>query len=127
MTMARILFLAIAVATISSCGLLRGDRETVEVRDGGSEPGAVEVRSVRVRASLGRGTDRRDFTVSVSPFAAIAEQALASARHRAISYCLETYGGSDIAWVVGPDQPIAELPVDGDTDTVTLDGRCIQR
>jgi len=127
MTLARMLFLALTVAAVSSCGPSRGGRETVEVRDGGSGSGTAEVRSVRVRASLSRGTDRRDFTVSVSPFAAISEQALASAHHRAISYCLETYGGSDIAWIVGPDQPIAELPVDGDTDTVTLDGRCIQR
>ncbi len=126
MTLARTVFLVLAVAAVSSCGPSRGGRETVEVRDGDSA-GTVEVRSVRVRASLSRGTDRRDFKVSVSPFAAISEQALASAHHRAISYCLETYGGSDIAWIVGPDQPIAELPVDGETDTVTLDGRCIQR
>ena len=125
MILARMLCLALAVATVSSCGLFRGSKETVEVRNEGVEPGTVEVRRVRVRASLDKGNDKRDFTVSVSPFASASEQALEAAYYKAASYCLKTYGGSDIAWTVGPDQPVDELPVMD--DTVTLEGRCAQR
>ncbi len=125
MILTRILCLALAVAAVSSCGLFRGGKETVEVRGESSEPGLVEVRRVRIRASLDRGKDRRDFTVTVSPFAAVSEQALASAHYKATTYCLETYGGSDILWTLGPDQPTEELTVDD--DSVTLAGRCTQR
>ena len=126
MTLTRILCLALAVTVVPSCGLFQGgDKETVEIRSEGAEPGAEEVRRVRIRASLDRGKDRREFTVRVSPFLSVSEQALASARHRATSYCLENYGGSNIAWTIGPDQPIEELVVDA--DSVTLAGRCTQR
>jgi len=128
-TMLRMSCLALAVASVSSCGLFRGgDRETVEVGgDGEVADGAEagEVREVRVRASLAREQDRRDFTVRVSPFAEIPDQALEAGRYKAAVYCLKTYGGSDIAWTAGPDRPVEELEPEG--DTVTLRGRCTQR
>lgn len=125
MTAMRTFCLALAVVGVSSCGLFQGDKDTVEVRSDGDSPESVEVREVRVRASLAKEKDRRDFTVKVSPFVAIPEQALESGRFKAISYCLGTYGGSDIKWTAGPDHPVEELPVHD--DTVTLRGRCIQR
>ncbi len=125
MTVLRVLCLALAVAGVSSCGMFRGGKETVEISGDDGDPASEEVRRVRVQASLDRGQDRRDFAVTVSPFAAIAEQALESGRYKATVYCLKAYGGSDIAWTIGPDQPVEELSVQG--DSVTLQGRCTQR
>ncbi len=61
----------------------------------------------------------------VSPVAVDPDGAREAGRYQATRYCLLTYGGSDKEWTIGPDLPIEELPVDG--DTLTLQGRCTQR
>ncbi len=125
MSVTRVVCLVMVVLGVSSCGLFRGGKETVEIRNDSGPATSAEVRRVRVRASLSKGEDRRDFTVNVTPFQAIQEQALESGRYKATVYCLITYGGSDITWILGPDRPVEEMSVQN--DTVTLTGRCTQR
>ena len=67
---------------------------------------------------------REDFIVTARPVSNSLLGAREAARHQAISYCIEQYGSSAIDWVVGPDSPDEELPIDG--DTLTLQGTCPQ-
>lgn len=66
---------------------------------------------------------RRDhFVAEVRRASQSLEGAREAGRHAAISYCVGTYGSSDIDWIVGPDMP--GLTVAG--DRLRLEGICPQ-
>ncbi len=70
-------------------------------------------------------SNRKDFTSTVRPVTTQGlTGALAAGRYEGIKHCIRYYGTSDIAWVVGPDTPPAQLRVDG--DTLTFRGTCVE-
>lgn len=75
----------------------------------------------RARLDTDRGT-REDFTVSVRPVSASLLGAREAGRYEAVVYCVNRYGSSNIAWVVGPDSPDEALTISD--DTLVLQGRC---
>lgn len=62
------------------------------------------------------------FTVTVRPVSKSLEGAVAAGEYEAISYCINTFGSSDIEWAVGPDTAREQLPID--RDVLTLQGLC---
>ncbi len=69
--------------------------------------------------------DRKDlphFSVSVQGVSQSLEGALEAGRYQGTTYCINTFGTSDIDWVVGPDTDPAALIVTN--DTLNFEGRC---
>lgn len=64
------------------------------------------------------------FTVSVKPVSASLEGAREAGRYEATSYCVNTFGSSDIIWTAGPDAPEEDLTIEN--DQLVLQGRCPQ-
>lgn len=75
----------------------------------------------RTKIKTERGS-RESFVVTAKPVQASLEGAREAARYEATIYCVNRYGRSDIIWAVGPESPDEELPIDG--DTLTLTGQC---
>jgi len=75
------------------------------------------------RTRLNKVDGQRDqFTVKIRDAAKSIEGAREAGRYEGTSYCVNTYGNSDIKWVVGPDTPPEQLRlVDGD---LTFRGAC---
>lgn len=62
------------------------------------------------RTKLSKVDGQRDvFTVVVKNAAQSINGAREAARYEATVYCVNTYGSSDITWVVGPDSPAENL------------------
>ena len=124
--MTRLIILGLVALSLTACGRIQGGLGSLGLGKGASNRSDVEIDNTRFRArtSAERG-DRRSFTVTVRPVAVNPEAALEVARYQATRYCLLTYGGSDTDWIIGPDTPPDQLPLDG--DTATLSGRCTQR
>ena len=75
------------------------------------------------RAKVAKVDGQRDvFTVTVRDVAQSLSGAREAGRHEAVSYCVGTYGSSDIDWVVGPDTPDLRV-VD---NTIVFRGTCPQ-
>lgn len=98
----------IGLGTLMACG---PDEDTIRF-DG-------EVFSSRLKSERG---DRAAFTVTSRPVSSSPEGAREAARYEAISYCVNEYGSSAIAWVVGPDSEADQISVVN--DTLTFAGRC---
>lgn len=78
------------------------------------------------RAKLSRdAADRRNFAVTVRAPGATLETARESARFPATRYCLETFGGSDVAWTRDPAS--GDWAVVYGDGTLTVSGRCLFR
>ncbi|AEI94467.1 MULTISPECIES: hypothetical protein [Roseobacter] len=69
-----------------------------------------------------RGADRAQFSVTVRPVSASLEGAREAARYEATVYCVNSFGRSDVDWVVGPDDESETLTIEN--DTLLLQGRC---
>lgn len=122
----RIFILSVLILGLASCGVARNVGGRLGIGAGSARKAQVETDGIRFRArAIPTKADRREFAVTVTPVAVRPEAALEAARYQANRYCLLTYGGSDTVWNVGPDQSIDQLPVTG--DSVTLSGRCTQR
>ncbi|MCV6593415.1 MAG: hypothetical protein OIF48_10715 [Silicimonas sp.] len=76
-------------------------------------------------ASLTRGEDRRDFTVEVNAVGADLSEARESARFPATRYCIETYGASDVDWVIDP--ATGDWAVSRSDRGLVVSGRCTAR
>lgn len=101
-------------ATLTACGPRQND------------PRKPEFDGMRFSARLTATRDNpRDFTVVVSPASANVSAAQEAGRYEATKYCLQTFGGSDTIWGVGPDLPVEQVTVAG--DAITMTGRCTQR
>ena len=117
---------ALILSSTASCGVVRNTAGAIGLGQASATRSRVEEDGVRYRArATASRQNPRDFTVTVSPFAANPEGAVEAGRYQATRYCLLTFGGSDTEWEIGPDTPLEELPVDG--DDLTLTGRCTQK
>ena len=67
-------------------------------------------------------SDRRDFTVEVSPVSASLAGAKEAGGFEGIRYCIENYGTSSIDWAIGPDTEDTALVTD--RDTLLFEGTC---
>ena len=124
--MLRNLVLLSFILVFTGCSVIRGGAGRLGIGSGATKRAQVEVDGTRFRARANAdGADRRLLSITVTPVAINPEAAREAGRYEATKYCLLTYGGSDTEWIVGPDLPIEELPVAD--DTLTLQGRCIQR
>ena len=104
------------LAAVSACGSFRERVFGSEVLDAAALP---------YRASLSRGANRRDFTVSVKAPGATLDEARESARFRATLYCIERYGGSIVDWVIDPETEDWAVARAG--DRLVVGGRCVAR
>ncbi len=87
----------------------------------GSERVAFDGKYFRTKVAKVDG--KRDvFTVTVRDVAQSVAGAREAGRHEAVSYCVGTYGSSDIDWVVGPDTPELRI-VD---NAIVFQGTCPQ-
>ena len=87
-----------AILMVMCAGLLAGCG-TVRGWFGGSDARRA---GLPFTASLGRGEDPREFSVAVSAPGVNLPQARESLRYPATTYCLQTFGASDIDWVTDP-------------------------
>ena len=124
--MTRLIVAGVILSMLASCGVARNVGGALGVGSASAKRTSVEIndRRYRARSSADR-EDRRKFSVTVSPATVDPEAALEAGRYQATRYCLLTFGGSDTDWIIGPDTPLSEIPLDG--DTFTLSGRCTQR
>lgn len=67
---------------------------------------------------------RDQILVTVKEVAQSPEGALAAGRFAAVSYCVGTYGSSDIEWAVGPDTNPGQIRIVN--NTMTFRGTCPQ-
>ncbi len=121
----RIFVLLVLILGLASCSVARNVGGRFGIGSGSAKRAEVEAGGVRFKARASPSSeDKRDITVTVTPYAVNPQASLEAARYQATRYCLLTYGGSDTEWVVSPDTPPDQLPVI--EDTVTLQGRCTQ-
>lgn len=66
--------------------------------------------------------DRRAMTVTVKKASASLDGAREAGGYEAIKYCIKTVGKSEIDWLNGPDAPIENLLIAG--DSLVLTGSC---
>lgn len=78
---------------LSGCGL--------RDRFFGSGPMQADV-SLPFDARLNKGTDRRNFTVTVRAGGASIDRVRETVRFEATGYCLNSFGGSDTRWDIDP-------------------------
>lgn len=122
----RLALIALLATSLSACGVARNVGSSIGLGQGASNRTTVEDDGVRYRAKTSADRDdRRNFSVTVTPVSADPEGALNAGEYQATRYCLLTFGGSDKEWTIGPDTPLDQLPVDG--NTLTMQGRCTQR
>lgn len=101
-------------SSLSACGPRQND------------PRKPEFDGLRFSAKLTSTRDNpRDFTIVISPASANVAAAQEAGRYEATKYCLQTFGGSDTVWTLGPDLPVDQVRLVG--DTITMTGRCTQR
>lgn len=75
------------------------------------------------RTKLSKVDGQRDvFTLTVKNASQSIDGAREAARYEATVYCVNTYGSSDITWVVGPDTPPENLRLVD--DSLTFQGSC---
>lgn len=88
----------------------------------GSEAEDVAFDGQFYRTGISDLDERHKFQVTAAPVSASLLGAREAARYEATIFCVNEYGSSDIAWVVGPDDPDEVLPISN--DTLTLEGAC---
>lgn len=100
----------LGLALVAGCS----EREERVLFDGNYYPGKAR----------GEKTDRRDFTASVGRAGRGIEGAQQAALHEATSYCIATFGTSDIAWSGVADGQEGPVYIRSG-DRVSVTGRCI--
>ncbi len=77
------------------------------------------------RTKVAKVDGQRDvFTVRIRDVARSLDGAREAGRHAGTSYCVETYGNSDIDWAIGPDTPPEQLQIVD--NTLVFQGVCPQ-
>ena len=66
--------------------------------------------------------NQAQFTVTAKPVSASLDGAREAARYEATVYCVNSFGRSDVDWVMGPDDESETLTIEN--DTLLLQGRC---
>lgn len=95
------LLIASLCVVLAGCGIFNGNSGPLGIGrifgDGGASAAGLPY-----RAQLRRGEDRRNFVVTARAGGVGVAAARESVRFPATRYCLETYGGSDVEWVIDP-------------------------
>ena len=105
-------FLLLGSIALSGCALIGQDESVSDV-------------TLPFRASLDRGEDPREFTVSVAHRGGTVPMVRESVRFPATRYCLERFGGSDALWDMDPATDDWAFQHRG--DTLVFSGRCVAR
>lgn len=123
MRFAKTLIMGGACLALAGCGVF-GDNGPFGIGrlfgDGGASASGLPF-----QASLKWGEDRRDFTVRVAAGGVGVEEARESTRFPATRYCIETYGASDVDWVIDPATGDWAFARDG--QDMIFQGRCTAR
>lgn len=114
MIFARIVLFAVLAFSLSGCSQLWS-----------ANGEGVAAQTLPYRASLQRGEDRRDFTVTVRAPGATVGQVRESVRFQATRYCLPTYGSSEAEWSL--DQSTDDWAFARAGENMVFTGRCIAR
>ena len=123
--MRALLLLAVLVLTVPACGRL-------PFSDGGPFRGGLrgapaEIEGVRFRSRVaGLEGDARAFSVATRGAGRAVPLALEAARVEGLRFCLRRFGGTEIAWAQGPDQPPERVALRED-GALVLTGRCLAR
>ncbi len=87
--------------------------------------GATPQGALPYRAKLSRADDRRDFVVTVKAGGVGVDAVRESVRFPATRYCLKTYGGSEVEWLINPDTGDWSFAREG--ASMVFSGRCLAR
>lgn len=121
-----IALLLLAATALAGCSTARNIAGAVTPAASAKGPNSVTINDTRFRSRLQiDGPEKRELTITVSPVAQDPEAAQEAGRYRATYYCLRRFGSSETDWLVGPDVPVEELAISG--DSITLEGRCAAR
>lgn len=124
--MARLMIFVLMAISLTACGKVRDGLGGLGLGSGSPNRAQMIVDGVKYKAKAHtERSDRRAFTITITPAAGNPGAAQEAGRYEATRYCLLTYGGSDAEWTVGPDTPVDQLRVVD--NTLTLQGRCTQR
>ena len=94
---------------------------------GGLRGSVEEVDGLRFRSRVtSLGEDDRGFAVRTRGAGRALSAAAEAGRTEAVRYCLTRFGGSEIAWLAGPDREITQMAIEDD-GALLLTGRCIAR
>ena len=114
MTFVRAALIGVLAVSLAGCSLIRP--QTGE---------GVSASTLPFRASLSRGEDRRDATVTVKAPDATLEDVRESARFQMTRYCLSVFGASDTDWAIDPATGDWAFTRDGENMIFTA--RCTAR
>ncbi|MEM9434537.1 MAG: hypothetical protein AAGA12_11500 [Pseudomonadota bacterium] len=112
--MIRALVLGTLICGLAACG---GNRNPARNAESGVE--------LPYRAKLSFGNDPRDIEINVDADGASVEDVRESVRHKATSYCLLKFGGSDTEWDIDPLTDDWAFTQNG--DDLIFTGRCTIR
>ena len=87
--------------------------------------GGASAAGLPYRAQLRSGDDPRNFVVTAQAGGVGVDAARESVRFPATRYCLETYGGSDVDWVMDP--ATGDWAFSREGQDMLFQGRCIKR
>lgn len=110
----RTILVGCLIVSMAGCSLIRP--QTGE---------GVAASALPYRASLVRGEDRRDVTVTVKAAGASVEDVRESVRFPVTRYCISAYGGSEAEWDIGPSTGDWAFSRDG--DNMVFSARCTTR
>lgn len=107
------ILIALIVVSLAGCSWFR--------RDGEGVAAAV----LPYKASLSKGEDNRDVSISVRAGDASVEDVRESVRFPATRYCLSVFGGSEVDWSLDP--VTADWAYVRDGEDMVFTGRCTSR
>ena len=121
----------IGLTLLASCGRIEGITSGVSGLFGGNGAGGLrgaptEFEGVRYRTRVTIDSEDRRAFATATTGRGVSGGAAEAGRVRAVEYCLRRFGGSDIAWAVGPDSAVTN-PVRDDRGALILRGTCITR
>ncbi|GIT92917.1 hypothetical protein JANAI62_33750 [Jannaschia pagri] len=120
--------LTAAALSLSACGSSGiGSGDSGLFSQGGLRGSSQDVQGIRFRSRVrADGDDDRFFTVSTAGAGRAIGSAQEAGRTEATRYCLTRFGGSQIAWTVGPDVPAEQVSLT-ERGALVLTGQCLAR
>jgi len=113
-----LLVVALAALPLAGCGTIGG-------WVGDLWGGETSDKALSYRAKLSKGAEQRDFLVTVQAGGVGVDAVRESARFPATRYCLKTFGGSEVDWLINPDTGDWSFARDG--QEMIFSGRCTAR
>lgn len=115
---------------LSACGTARNVASGITSPfsgAGGLRGSANEIDGTRFRTRVSSGRDDpRAFLTTTRGAARNLPAAMEAGRVEAVRYCLDRFGGSEIAWTRGPDRPVEQVALEA-SGVLILSGRCVTR